>query len=61
MQLNGELGAIFMGFTGLLLGYRFANLLVNNANALKDKLQPVILRKNNSLSEHTIKFAAPIA
>lgn len=61
MQVNGELGAIFMGFTGLLVGYRFANLLINNANALQDKLQPVILRKNNSLSEHTIKFAAPIA
>jgi len=60
MQMNGEIGAAFMGFAGLLGGLRFSNILVQNSSDLKDKLQPVILRKNHNFSEHTIKFAAPI-
>lgn len=62
MQVNGEIGAAFMGFAGLLGGLRFANVVVQNSSELKEKLQPVILRKNHSLAEeHNIKFATPIA
>jgi positive regulator of sigma E activity len=60
MQVNGEIGAVFMGFAGLLGGLRFSNILVQNSSHLKDKLQPVILRKNHNFSEHSIKFVAPI-
>lgn len=61
MHVNGEIGAAFMGFAGLLGGLRFANVVVQNSSDLKEKLQPVILRKNNHLAEHSIKFATPIA
>ena len=41
MQVNGEIGAIFMGFAGLLGGLRFSNILVQNSSNLKDKLQKI--------------------
>ena len=60
MHINGEIGAAFMGFTGLLAGLRLANIIVQNSSDLKEKLQPVILRKNHGSAEHTIKFATPL-
>jgi sigma-E factor negative regulatory protein RseC len=61
MSISGELGAAAMGFTGLLVGLKFSNTLVKHSSDLKDKLQPVILRKNNTLADNPIKFVTPIA
>lgn len=57
---NAELGAILMGVAGLFVGLRFADTLVQCSD-LKEKLHPVILRKNDLSEEHSIKFMTPAA
>lgn len=58
MGVSGELGAILMGITGLLVGLRFANTVVQNTE-LKDDLQPVILRKESAEQLQPLKFLSP--
>ncbi len=59
LGVNGEFGSILMGIAGLFAGLRFSDTLIQHSE-LKEKLHPVILRKNISTEEHTIKFLTPV-
>ena len=56
---NAELGATLMGVAGLFVGLRFSDTLVQCSD-LKEKLHPVILRKNDLSEEQVIKFMSPV-
>ena len=58
--VNGEFGSISMGIAGLFAGLRFSDTIVQHSE-LKEKLHPVILRKNVATEEHTVKFLTPAA
>ena len=58
MGTNAELGAILMGIAGLFVGLRFSDTLVQCSD-IKEKLQPVILRKYSPSNEHVVEFMAP--
>ena len=57
---NAELGATLMGVAGLFVGLRFSNTLAQCSD-LKEKLQPVIIRKHSHSEEHVVKFMTPAA
>jgi len=58
MGSSSELGAILLGIAGLVAGLRFSDTLVQCSD-IKEKLQPVILRKNSHADEHIIDFMTP--
>lgn len=55
---NAELGAVLMGIAGLFVGLRFSDTLVQCSD-IKEKLQPVILRKHSPTNEHVVDFMTP--
>jgi len=55
---NGEIGAILMGVGGLFVGLRFSDTLAQHSD-IKEKLQPVILRKDARVNEILVDFGSP--
>lgn len=58
MDSNAELGAILLGVSGLFAGLKFSDTFVQ-CSTIKDKLQPVILRKHTPSEEHVVEFLTP--